>query len=102
MRLSTLLPALGLAVQSLAVSLSSDKDANEMSLAESDAVVAEFFAKLEPATQWSLLHEITGPEAGADVRSVPDRPLDRRDAGLTFLFSSVPIRSVLLVAPRLA
>ena len=78
MRLSTLLLALGLVAQALAVTLSSDKNVNEMSLAESDAAVAEFFAKLEPATKWALLHEITGPEAGADVRSVSDSLLDRR------------------------
>jgi hypothetical protein len=98
MRLSILLPALGLAAHALAVTLPSDKDVNEMSLAESDAAVAEFFAKLEPATKWALLHEITGPEAGADVRSVSDRPLDRHPERL-FVFL---IRSVLLVASRLA
>ena len=70
MRLLALLPTLGRAAQILAVALSSDKDANEMSLAESDAAVAEFFAKLEPATKWTVLHDITGPEAGADVCSM--------------------------------
>jgi len=69
MRLSVLLPALGLAAHALAIPLSCDKDVNEMSLPESDAAVAEYFAKLEPATKKALLHEITGPEAGADVRS---------------------------------
>ena len=68
MRLSILLPVLGLATQALSVSLSCEKDVHEMSLAESDAAVAEYFAKLEPATKHALLHEITGPEAGADVR----------------------------------
>ncbi|KAI9453791.1 Six-hairpin glycosidase-like protein [Lactarius psammicola] len=67
MRLSTLLPALCLATHALAIPLSCDKDVNEMDLAESDAAVAEYFAKLEPATKRALLHEITGPEAGADV-----------------------------------
>src|SRR6266702_4862061 len=69
MRLSTLLPALGLATQALAIPLSCNKHVNEMSLAESDAAVAEYFAKLEPATKRALLHEITGPEAGVDVHS---------------------------------
>ncbi|KAI9454335.1 Six-hairpin glycosidase-like protein [Lactarius psammicola] len=67
MRFLTLLPVLGLATQALALPLSCDKDVNEMSLAESDAAVADYFAKLEPATKRALLHEITGPEAGADV-----------------------------------
>jgi hypothetical protein len=39
-----------------------------MTLAESDAAVKEYFAKLEPATKKTLLHDTTGPEAGADVR----------------------------------
>ena len=70
MRLSTLLPILSRTAQILAVALSSDKNVSEMSLAESDAAVAEYFAKLEPATKWTVLHDITGPEAGADVRSM--------------------------------
>ena len=88
MRLLALLPTLGLAAQILAVALSSDKDANEMSLAESDAAVAEFFAKLEPATKWTLLHDTTGPEAGAEVRSIsPTRTgAARRRFFLFFLF----------------
>ena len=69
MHLSTLLPTLGLATQALAIPFSCNKQVNKMSLAESDAAVAEYFAKLEPATKRALLHEITGPEAGADVRS---------------------------------
>jgi hypothetical protein len=68
MRLSTLIPALFLVTQALSASLSCEKDADEMSLVESDAAVAEYFANLEPATKWALLHDITGPEAGADVR----------------------------------
>ena len=70
MRLLALLPTLGRAAQILAVDLSSDKDANEMSLAESDAAVAEFFTKLESATKWTLFHDTTSPEAGAEVRSI--------------------------------
>ena len=70
MRLSTLLPILSRAAQILAVALSSDKDVSEMSLVESDAALAEYFAKLEPATKWAVLHDTTGPEAGADVRSM--------------------------------
>ncbi|KAI0287439.1 Six-hairpin glycosidase-like protein [Russula brevipes] len=38
-----------------------------MSLAESDAAVKAYFSKLEPATKKTLLHDTTGPEAGADV-----------------------------------
>ena len=70
MRLSPLLPALGLVTQALSASLrlSCEKDVDDMSLAESDEAIAEYFAKLEPATKWALLHDITGPEAGADVR----------------------------------
>ena len=86
MHLSTLLSTLGLAAQTLAVALISDKDVNKMTLAESDAVVTDFLSKLERGTQQALLHEITGPEAGADVSSVPDRPLDRRTG--SFCFSS--------------
>lgn len=68
MRFSTLLPALCLVTQALTISHSCEKDMDDMTLAESDAAVADYFSKLEPATQWTLLHEITGPEAGADVR----------------------------------
>ena len=70
MRLSTLLPVLGLVTQALSASLrlSCKKDVDDMSLAESDVAVEEYFSKLEPATKWALLHDITGPEAGADVR----------------------------------
>ena len=70
MRLSPLLPALGLVTQALSASLrlSCEKDVDDMSLAESDVAVEEYFSKLEFATKWALLHDITGPEAGADVR----------------------------------
>ena len=70
MRLSPLLPTLGLVTQALSASLRlpCEKDVDNMGLAESDVAVAEYFANLEPVTKWVLLHEITGPEAGADVR----------------------------------
>ncbi|KAF8473009.1 Six-hairpin glycosidase-like protein [Russula ochroleuca] len=38
-----------------------------MTLAETDAAVKAYFSKLEPATKKTLLHDTTGPEAGADV-----------------------------------
>ena len=69
MRLSTLLPTLGLVTHALAVPLSCCKDVNQMTLAESDAAVAEYFSKLEPVTKSTLIHNNTGPSAGADVRS---------------------------------
>src|ERR1700761_2063142 len=93
MRLSTLLLALGLVTQALSISHSCEKDVEDMSLAESDAAVAEYFAKLEPATQWTLFHEMTGPEAGADVRyRLPTGP----PRGVAFCFSFVLIRSICL------
>lgn len=67
MRLLTLLPAIGLASQVLSSPFSCNKDPNEMTLAESDAAVKDYFSKLEPATKRTLLHDTTGPEAGADV-----------------------------------
>ncbi len=71
MRFSTLLPTLGLVTYAyaLATPFSCKQDVSEMNLAESEAAVAEYFVKLEPATRHALLHEVTGPEAGADVRS---------------------------------
>ena len=69
MRLSTLLPALGLVTQALAIPLSCSKDVNEMSLSETDIAVQEYFAKLEPPTKKTLRDDTTGPGAGADVRS---------------------------------
>ena len=62
-----LVSAVCLASQAFAGPLSCDNDAFEMSLAESDAAVKDYFSKLEPATKWTALHETTGPEAGADV-----------------------------------
>ncbi|KAI9437567.1 Six-hairpin glycosidase-like protein [Lactarius indigo] len=67
MRLSILLPALGLATQALAVPLSCSKEENDSSLARFDGAVAEYFSKLELVTKSTLLHDTTGPEAGADV-----------------------------------
>jgi hypothetical protein len=74
MHFLALFSALGLASQVLASPLSCDsggllldKDPYEMTLAESDAAVKEYFSKLEPPTKKTLLHDTTGPEAGADV-----------------------------------
>jgi hypothetical protein len=74
MHFLALFSALGLASQALASPLSCDsdgfslnKDPYEMTLAESDAAVKEYFSKLEPPTKRTLLHDTTGPEAGADV-----------------------------------
>jgi len=44
-----------------------------MTLEEMDAAVQAYFAQLEPATKKTALHDVTGPEAGADVRSNPPR-----------------------------
>ena len=68
MRLLTLLSVVGLASQAFSTPFSCDNDISEMTLAESDAAVKEYFSKLEPATKKTLLHDTTGPEAGADVR----------------------------------
>ena len=68
MRFLTLFSAVGLASQAFASPFSFDKDLSEMTLAETDAAVEEYFSKLEPATKKTLLHDTTGPEAGADVR----------------------------------
>ncbi len=74
---TTLLPVLGLAAHALVIPLSCNKDVNEMSLAES---VAAYFDKLELATKRTLLHDTTGPEAGADVR--PRSPIKPPHRGL--------------------
>jgi len=76
MRLLTLLTSLGLASQAFASPFScspSLKDTNDMTLEEMDAAVQAYFAQLEPATKKTALHDVTGPEAGADVRSNPPR-----------------------------
>ena len=67
MHFLTLAYALGLAGQAFAGPLSCNNDRFEMTLAESDAAVKEYFSKLEHATKWTSLHDTTGPEAGADV-----------------------------------
>jgi hypothetical protein len=74
MHFLALFSALALASQALASPLSCDshelfldKEPHEMTLAESDTAVKEYFSKLEPATKRTLLHDTTGPEAGADV-----------------------------------
>jgi len=66
--LLTLTTVVGLASQAFSSPLSCNKDISEMTLAESDAAVKAYFSKLEPATKNTLLHDTTGPEAGADVR----------------------------------
>lgn len=68
MRLLTLFSALGIVSQAFANPLSCQKDPNGMTLEESDAAVKEYFSELEAATKRTLLHDTTGPEAGADVR----------------------------------
>ena len=68
MRLLNLFPLVGLASRAFSSPFSCDKDISEMTLTESDAAVKAYFSKLEPATKETLLHDTTGPEAGADVR----------------------------------
>ncbi|KAI0267065.1 Six-hairpin glycosidase-like protein [Gloeopeniophorella convolvens] len=85
MRLSTILPALGLAGQALASSCY--REGQQLarlpvpgSEIPSDKDVKAYFDKLTPATKYTLLHDTTGPEAGADVGVVaavipdPDHP----------------------------
>jgi hypothetical protein len=77
MRLLTILPTLGLVGQALATSheCSSYADVPERSgQIPSDKAVKEYFAKLAPPTKKTLLHDTTGPEAGADVRFTSPRP----------------------------
>jgi len=73
MHFLALVSALGLATQAFAGPLPCYNDPLEMTLAESDAAVKEYFSKLEPATKWTALHETTGPEAGADVSCFASR-----------------------------
>lgn len=68
MRLFTLFSVVGLVNQAFSTPFSCDKDISEMTLTESDAAVKSYFSKLESATKKTLLHDTTGPEAGADVR----------------------------------
>jgi hypothetical protein len=68
MRPLTLFSVVGLASQAFSSLFSYDKDMSELTLAESDAAVKAYFSKLEPATKKTLLHDTTGPEAGAGVR----------------------------------
>lgn len=73
MHLSTFLSALGFAGQALAIShpcfahsrVSSGRSKLEIA---SDMDVKDYFSKLVPATKKTLLYDITGPAAGADVR----------------------------------
>lgn len=67
MRLSTFLPVLGLAGQALAASHSCASKLPGSGI-PSDKDVKSYFDKLTPATKKTLLHDTTGPEAGADVR----------------------------------
>jgi hypothetical protein len=68
MRLSTFLPVLGLAGQAaLAVSHSCGGKLPGSKI-PSDKDVKAYFDKLAPPTKKTLLHDTTGPEAGADVR----------------------------------
>jgi len=67
MRLSTLLPVLGLVGQALATSHSCVAKLPGKEI-PSDKDVKAYFDKLAPATKKTLLHDTTGPEAGADVR----------------------------------
>ncbi|KAI0267066.1 Six-hairpin glycosidase-like protein [Gloeopeniophorella convolvens] len=72
MRLSTLLPALGLAGSALASPFNAQHDGSSLcgfdaALDDSTQAVADYFKELEPATKHTLLHDTTGPEAGADV-----------------------------------
>ena len=76
MRLLTVLPTLGLVGQALATShacsLAGYPDVPKRSgQISSDKAVKEYFAKLAPATKKTLLHDTTGPEAGADVGIFP-------------------------------
>jgi hypothetical protein len=68
MRFMTLFSIVGLASLAFSSPFSCNKDISEMTLAESDTAVKAYFSKLEPATKKTLLHDTTGPEAGADVR----------------------------------
>jgi glucoamylase len=66
MRLSTFLPVLGLAGQALAASHSCAAKLPGSGL-PSDKDVKAYFDNLAPATKKTLLHDTTGPEAGADI-----------------------------------
>jgi hypothetical protein len=76
MRLSTFLPVLGLAGQALAASHSCAAKLPGSGL-PSDKDVKAYFDNLAPATKKTLLHDTTGPEAGADVRSLFSPPPSR-------------------------
>ncbi len=71
MRLLTFLPALGLVGQALAISHPCYSQQPRVGEIPSDKVVKEYFAKLAPATKLTLLHDTTGPEAGAHVSFTP-------------------------------
>lgn len=67
MRVSTFLPVLGLAGQALAAAHSCVTKLPGSGI-PSDKAVEAYFDKLAPTTKKTLLHDTTGPEAGADVR----------------------------------
>ncbi|KAI0301059.1 Six-hairpin glycosidase-like protein [Multifurca ochricompacta] len=66
MRLSTLLPILGLATGQVLASSCEAQWPNGRGI-PSDTAVKAYFDKLAPATKKTLLHDTTGPEAGADI-----------------------------------
>ena len=69
MRLLTFLPTIGLVGQAFAVlSHSCYAQSSRGGDVPSDKSVREYFTKLVPTTKSTLLHDTTGPEAGADVR----------------------------------
>ena len=68
MRLLTFLPTLGLVGQALTVSHSCYAQSPRGGEVPSDKDVREYFTKLVTVTKSTLLHDTTGPEAGADVR----------------------------------
>jgi hypothetical protein len=87
MRLLTLLPAIGLVGQALSSPFSCDRDPMETTLAELDAEVRDYFGKLGPVTRKTLLHDTTGPEAGADVSQDSRCVLSERFAKLIVILA---------------
>jgi hypothetical protein len=68
MRLLAFLPTIGLVGQALSVSHSCYAQSPRGGEVPSDKDVRAYFTKLVPTTKSTLLHDTTGPEAGADVR----------------------------------
>jgi hypothetical protein len=71
MRVLTFLPTIGLVGQAFAVSHPCYAQSSRGGDVPSDKSVREYFTKLVPTTKSTLLHDTTGPEAGADVRFIP-------------------------------